>query len=60
MSIIENLDEINFEKKISKNRYGNFPYKLFKSSPAIFTPIRIHFKIPDDYKIYHGTHINGI
>ena len=50
MSTIENLDEINFEKKITKNGYGNFPYLLFKSSPATFTQIPIHFNIPDDCK----------
>lgn len=33
MSTIENLVEINFEKNITKNGYGNFPYLLFKSSP---------------------------
>ncbi len=60
MSTIENLDEINFEKKITKNGYGNFPYLLFKSSPATFTQIPIHFNIPDDCKTCPGTQINGI
>lgn len=60
MSTIENLDEINFEKKITKNGYGNFPYLLFKSSPATFTQIPIHFNIPDDCKTCPGTQVNGI
>jgi hypothetical protein len=59
-NIIQNLDELNFEKKITKRGYGNFPYFLYKSSPATFTQIPIHINVPNDYEAYQGTHIDNI
>ena len=49
---IQNLDELNFEKKISRIGYGNFPYLLYKSSPATFTQIPIHLNKPNDLENY--------
>lgn len=49
-NIIQNLDELNFEKKITKRGYGNFPYFLYKSSPATFTQIPNHINVPNDYE----------
>jgi len=57
---IQNLDELKFEKKITKIGYGKFPYLLYKSSPATFTQIPIHFNVPNDYETYPGTHIYNI
>lgn len=57
---IQNLDELNFEKKITKRGYGNFPYLLYKSSPATFTQIPIHLNVPNDYQAYPGMHIDNI
>jgi hypothetical protein len=49
---IQNLDELNFEKKINRIGYGNFPYLLYKSSPATFTQIPIHLNKPIDLETY--------
>ena len=57
---IQNLDELNFEKKINRIGYGNFPFLLYKSSPATFTQIPIHLNKPNDLENYPGTHINNI
>ena len=57
---IQNLDELKFEKKISRIGYGNFPYLLYKSSPSTFTQIPIHLNKPNDLETYSGTHINNI
>jgi hypothetical protein len=57
---IQNLDELKFGKKITKRGYGNFPYLLYKSSPATFTQIPINLNKPNDIEAYPGTHINNI